>query len=196
LLAESCHSRTNLSNEAGLALLEIASLYESDERKDKLHAVQVYSLFMRYYPTHARMAATLYNLGSARVRDEQYSEALPYYKQVVEQFPREHVYIESLNQLAGVYMRLDQPSNAIPILTKYVAEVSPGADQIAGRMRLADACRLAGQTAAAIKEYSGVIKALDENGAKLNRTAEETARNQKSLERAFLLEGLHLCRVA
>ncbi len=187
LLAESCHSRTNLSNEAGSALLDAASLY--DERKDKLHAGQVYGLFMRYFPTHARASATLYNLGSARVRDEQYAEALPYYKQVVEQYPRERAYVESLNQLSAVYIRLEQPTNAIPILKLYIAEVSPGADQIAGRMRLADAYRLAGQMPAAIEEYSGVIKVLAEGGAKLNRTLDETARNQKSLERALFWKG-------
>ncbi|MEI7435341.1 MAG: tetratricopeptide repeat protein, partial [bacterium] len=182
-LAESCSSRKNVSNEAGIALLDVANLY--DERKDKLHAGQVYSLFMHNFPTHARTAVTIYNLGSARMRDEQYAEALPYYKQVVEQFPRERVYVESLNQLAGVYIRLDQSSNAIPILRRYIAEVSPGADQNTGRMRLADACRLAGQTGPAIEEYTGVIKAVSEDGAKPNRTVEETARNQKSLERAL-----------
>ena len=182
-LAERFSRNAGLAEEAGNALLNIAAAYE--EMKDAEGLAEAHELFFTRFPGHRRAPYVIFRFGENELRAEKYTEALRYFHQIAERYPKEKIYVDTLNRIGYCYLKLGEYSNAVPWLAKYVAEVPPGAEHIAARLRLADAERQSDQLAAAVAEYDRIVTLLREEGAKYSPTPEDTAKNRQNLELAL-----------
>ena len=180
-LAERYSQTTNQYEEAGNALLAVASAYE--ERQALLKADLVYDQFYRYFPDHTRVPTILFRQGESSLRVTNYVEAVKNYQRIVESYPKARLYADALSRQAYCMSMLDDHTNAIPVLTNYVAQLSTGVELLNARLRLSDEYRLAGMIVMALNEYSRLLKTIDQEGgnyaggntddvAKMKRTQE------------------------
>jgi tetratricopeptide (TPR) repeat protein len=169
--------------EAGNAVLAISS--ELDGMGEKALGNEINELFLAKFPSHPRAAAVVFRDAEARLRAENYGEALTYYTMIMERFPKERLYVDALSRAAYCHSMLGNHSNSVPLLLKYVDIVSPSPDQLAARLRLADAYRLSDETIPALNEYARVIKVLTEEPAKYGASPDDVAKNAKAMERAM-----------
>lgn len=182
-LAERFSQTTNVYEEAGNALLAVAAAH--DERREWLKSGAVYELFYRYYPEHSKVPFVLFKQGEVAMRSTNYVDALQNYRKITERYPKARVYPEALSRTAFCLTMLDDPTNAIPVLTNYIAQLSTGVELLSARMRLADAYRATGMTVPALNEYSRLIKAIEQDSANYTSgNAEEGARLKRTLELA------------
>lgn len=174
---------TNLMDEAGNALLALAQAY--DEMGEKGLAAEVNRQFFTSYPQHRRVAPTIFRNGEEYFRAENFADAAKFYSQIVEQYPRERVFVDALSRLAYCHVMTGDYTNAIPLLTRYVQELPPSPEQMAARVRLADALRMSDQMIPALNEYARVTAGLTQEAAKYGASADDVARNGKTLERSM-----------
>ncbi len=180
-LAERFSQGTNAYEDAGNALLAVATAY--DERREWLKAGPVYDLYYRYYPEHSKVPYILFRQGESAVRSTNYVDALQSYRKITENYPKARVYPEALSRTAYCLMVLDDPTNAIPVLTNYIAQLSTGVEMLSARLRLADAYRSTGMTVPALNEYSRLLKSLEQDSAALAQgSADEGIRLKRMQE--------------
>jgi TolA-binding protein len=182
-LAERFSRNRELMTDGGNALLGIAAAYEEENKFEK--AAEVFQLFFTCFPAHDKAPLVLFRLADARMRKEQYGEALDCYQRLTADYPKARLYPDALSRLAFCQSALGDHTNAIKSLTAYLAELQAGPEKIAATQRLADAYRQADQTVNAINEYARLVKYLAEESAKYSPTTDDAARNRKALERAM-----------
>jgi tetratricopeptide (TPR) repeat protein len=182
-----------LMEEAGNMLLAAAAEYESIG--DKTKAAAINELFFEKFPTHKRAAIVVFREGESRFRAENYGEALAYYLQVMEKFPKDRVFVDALSRASYCHIMLGAYSNAVPLLQKHIEIVPPSSAQIASRLRLADCWWKADATESSLKEYSGVVKLLTEEGDVYGSTPEEKGKNKKHLETAMFWKAFCYSRL-
>jgi len=170
----------DLMEEAGNMVLAAAAEYDSVG--DKTRAGVWNDDFFRWFPTHKRAAVVVFRQGEAKFREEKYAEALKAYETVMEKFPKERIFVDALSRAANCHMLTGAYSNAVPLLTQHIEILSPSPQQIASRLKLADALRQTGATIPALNEYSRIVKALTEEAEKYGPTPDDQARNKKTLE--------------
>ena len=182
-LAERFSQATNLYEEAGNALLAVAATY--DERQALLKSETVYDLFYRYYPEHSKVPYILFRQGEAAMRMTNYVDALKNYRKITDDYPKARLYPDALSRTAYCLTLMDDPTNAIPVLTNYVAQLSTGVELLSARLRLADAYRSAGMTVNALNEYARLLKTIETDGANYTGgNAEDSARMKRTQEMA------------
>jgi len=181
-IAERFCGSTNRYEEAGSALLKIASAYE--ERGDLPGAARVWDLYAGRYPKHSAAADVLFHQGDLALRSSNYVGAAACYRQVAENYPKARLHVDSMGRTAFCYAMAGDHTNAIAAYSNYVAVLPSTPDLVAARLRLADECRLAGQLVPALNEYARLIADLNQNAAKYGGSTEDVARNRKSLELA------------
>jgi tetratricopeptide (TPR) repeat protein len=186
-------AETKEMEEAGNAVLAVAA--EFDGMGEKALASEMNDLFLSSFSAHRRGAAVVFRDAEARLRDENYSEALAYYNQVMERFPKERLYVDALSRAAYCQSMLENHSNAVPLLLKYIEIVSPGPEQLSARVRLADAYRMSDETVPALNEYARVIKALTDEPSKYGTSPDDAAKNTKSMERAMFWKAMCYSRL-
>jgi TolA-binding protein len=162
-LAERFSQGTNTYEEAGSALLLVASAYE--ERQALLKADQVYDQFYRYYPDHSKVPLILFRQGEAYLRLTNAVEALKNYARIVSDYPRARLYPDALSRQAYCQTLTGDPTNAITTLTNYVAQLSTGVEMLSAKLRLADAYRSSGMIILSLNEYTRLIRLIEQEGA-------------------------------
>lgn len=172
-----------LMDEAGSVLLAAAAEYESIG--DKTRAAAINAFFFEKFPTHKRAAIVVFREGEGRLRAENYTEALAFYLQVMEKFPKERVYVDALGRAAYCHMMLGAYSNAVPLLQKHIEIVPPSPPQIASRLRLADSLRQSDSLIPALNEYSRIVKILTEEADKYGASPEDQSKNKNHQELAL-----------
>lgn len=182
-LAERYSQTTNRYEEAGNALLAVANLHE--ERRAQMKADEVYGLFFANYPEHTKAPAIMFRQAESALRSSNMVEAVKYYQQIIENYPKNRVYPDALSRVAYVMTVQGDYTNAIPYLTNYIAQVLAGPEMVASRLRLADAYRAAGMTVSALNEYARLIKMIAQDGAKYSETPEDAVRLKKFHEHAL-----------
>jgi TolA-binding protein len=113
----------------------------------------------------------------------------------MEKFPKERLYVDALSRAAYCHTMLGSHSNAVPLLVKYMEILSPGPDQLAARLRLADAYRSMDETVPALNEYARVIKFLTEESAKYGVSPDDITKNAKLMERAYFWKAVCYSRL-
>lgn len=182
-LAERFSQATNVYEEAGNALLAVATAY--DERQAVLKSESVYQLFYQYYPEHTKVPYMLFKQGEAAMRSTNYVEALKCYRKITDDYQKARLYPDALGREAYCLAIMDDYSNAIPVLTNYVAQLSTGVELLNGRLRLADAYRSAGLIVNALNEYARLLKTIDQEGTKYSSgSAEDTGKIKRIQELA------------
>lgn len=179
--------------EAGNALLAIVG--EFDSMGEKALAGEMNDLFRAKFSAHPRLAAVVFRDAETRLRAENYGEALAYYNQIIEKFPKERIYVDALSRAAYCHTMLGSHSNAMPLLVKYMEILSPGPDQLAARLRMADTLRSMDETVPALNEYARVIKFLTDEPAKYGSSPDDITKNAKSMERAFFWKAVCYSRL-
>lgn len=174
---------TNQYEEAGGALLAVASLYE--ERRALMKADTVYDLYYRYYPAHSKVPAILFRQGESAMRVTNYVDALKNYQRVTESYTNSRTYPDALSRQAYCLSMLEDHTNAIPLLQAYMALLSPGIEQLNARLRLADENRLTGLTVPALNEYARLIKLIDQTQASLANSQDDLVRVRRTKELAL-----------
>lgn len=182
-LAERFSQKTNVYEEAGNALLAVAALHE--ERRAVMKADGVYELFFAHYPEHTKAPAIMFRQGEAALRASNTVGAVKYYQHIVDRYPKNRVYPDALSRMAYVLTLQGDYTNAIPLLTNYIAQVYAGSEMVASRQRLADAYRSAGMTVASLNEYVRLIKMIAQDGAKYQETPEDAVRVKRIYEHAL-----------
>jgi len=182
-LAERFCQNTNRYEEAGSALLAVAGLHE--ERRAQLKADEVYGLFFSSYANHTKAPVIMFRQAEAALRATNNVDALKYYQRIIENYPRNRVYPDALSRAAYVLATQGEYTNAIPLLTNYIAQIVAGPEMISSRLRLADAYRSADMTVPALNEYARLIKMVSSEGAKFADTPEDTLRVKRSYELAL-----------
>ncbi|MEI6168827.1 MAG: tetratricopeptide repeat protein [bacterium] len=182
-LTERYCQNTNRYEEAGNALLAVASLYE--ERRAQLKADTVYGLFFASYADHTKAPAIMFRQAEAALRATNTVDALKYYQRILENYPRNRVYPDALSRCAYVMTLQGDYTNAIPYLTNYIAQVVAGPEMVSSRLRLGDAYRSADMIIPALNEYARLIKLITQDGAKFAETPEDTVRVRRSYEYAL-----------
>lgn len=178
-IAERYSQTTNRYEEAGNALLAIAARY--DERQAWLKSEFVYQLFFRTFEDHTRTPVVLFRQGEVALRQTNTVAALQNFKVIVDKYPRNRIYPDALSRVAYCLALQEDYTNAIPVLTNYIAQLSAGVEQLTARQRLADAYRLAGMVVHALNEYARLVKMIKE-GTVNTPTPEEAARARKIAE--------------
>jgi tetratricopeptide (TPR) repeat protein len=179
--------------EAGDAILAIAG--EFDSMGEKALAGEMNDLFRARFVSHPRLATVVFRDAETRLRAENYGEALAYYNQIIEKYPKERLYVDALSRAAYCHTMLGSHSNAVPLLLKYMEILSPSPDQLAARLRLADSYRLLDETVPALNEYARVIKFLTEEPAKYGASPDDITKNAKSMERAVFWRAVCYSRL-
>jgi len=183
-LAERYSQVTNAYEDAGYALLAVAGAY--DERQAWLKSEAVYDQYYRYYPNHSQVPAVLFRQGEAALRLTNTVEALKNYQKVTADYPKAKIYPEALSREAYCLSTLGDHTNAIPVLTNYVAQLSTGVELLSARGRLADEYRSAGMMVPALNEYARLIKTIEQEGATFTGgNVEDTARMKRTQELAL-----------
>jgi len=183
-LAERFSQTTNAYEEAGNSLLAVAAAYE--ERQAWLKSEAVYDLFYQYYPDHSKVPAILFRQGEAALRSTNYVEALKNYQKVTDDYQKAKIYPDALSREAYCLSLLGDHTNAIPVLTNYVAQLPTGVEMLSARGRLADEYRSAGMIVAALNEYARLIKTIEQEGANFTGgNADDTARMKRTQEMAL-----------
>jgi len=182
-LAERYSQTKDRYEEAGNALLMVASLYE--ERRAAMKADEVYGLFFDNYADHPKAPAIMFRQGEAALRATNSVDALKYYQRILENYPKNRVYPDALSRVAYVLTTQSDYTNAIPYLTNYIAQVFSGPEMVSSRLRLADAYRSADMIILALNEYARLIKMINLDAAKYAETPEDTLRVKKSYEYAL-----------
>ena len=186
-IAERFCESTNRYDEAGAALLKVASAYE--ERNDMLMASRVWGLYASQYPRHAAVADVLFRQGDLSLRSSNYVAAVAFYKQIMDNYPKSRMHQEAIGRTAFCYAMLGDHTNAIAAYSNYVAVLPSTPEVITVRLKLADEYRLAKQLAAAINEYARLIASVTQEPAKYGGSPEDLARNRKSLEFALYFKA-------
>lgn len=184
---------TNEMEEAGSALLSIAAEYEA--MGDTVLAGEINAAFSRYFPKHRKAVVVVFRDAEARMRAENYAEALACFNRIIERFPTDRLYVDALSRAAYCHAMMGAHSNAVPLLLKYIDSLATGPEQIAARLRLADSYRVMEETVPALNEYVRVIKNLTEEAAKFGTSADDTAKNAKSMERAMFWRSVCYSRL-
>ncbi|MEI6563228.1 MAG: tetratricopeptide repeat protein [bacterium] len=182
-LAERYSQTTNRYEEGGNALLAVAVAY--DERKAQPKADAVYDLFFANYPDHSKAPAILFRQGEVALRLTNYVAALKNYQRIVETYPRNRAYPDALSRAGYCLSMLGDHTNAIPMLTNYIAQVFSGAEMVTSRLRLADEYRQANMIVPALNEYARLLKLIAQDSAKYSETPEDVARVKRATEFAL-----------
>ncbi len=183
-LAERFSQTTNSYEEAGNALLAVAAAY--DERQALLKSEAVYDQFYQYYPNHTKAPLILFRQGEAAMRSTNYVEALKNYQKVTDDYQKARIYPDALSREAYCLSMLGDHTNAIPVLTNYVAQLSTAVELLSARLRLADEYRSAGMIVAALNDYARLIKTIDQDGANYaGGNADENVRMKRVQEMAL-----------
>lgn len=182
-LAERFSQKTNVYEEAGNALLAVAALHE--ERRATLKSDGVYELFFTHYPEHTKTPGIMFRQAEAALRASNTVGAVKYYRHIIDRYPKNRVYPDTLSRMAYVLTLQGDYTNAIPLLTNYIAQVYAGSEMVASRQRLADAYRSADMTVAALNEYVRLIKMITQDGAKYQETPDDAARVKRVYEHSL-----------
>jgi tetratricopeptide (TPR) repeat protein len=182
-LAERYSQNAERYEEAGSALLAVAALYE--ERRAQLKADAVYGLFFASYADHTKAPAIMFRQAEAALRVTNTVDALKYYQRILEKYPRNRVYPDALSRTAYVLTLQGDFTNAIPLLTNYIAQIVAGPEMVSSRLRLADAYRSSDMLIPALNEYARLIKMISQEGAKYSETPEDAVRVKRSYEHAL-----------
>ena len=172
----------SLTKDAGDALLGVARVYEESGQGSK--AYDAYTLFFDKFPAHEKAPSVLLRLGDAKMRTGSYQEAAAYFAKIADNYAKARVYPDALNRLAYCYTMAGDHTNAIKVLTLYVAELSPGPEKINAVTRLADSYRLTEQWVQAINEYTHILGFLTQEAATYSPTPDDAAKNLEFKERA------------
>lgn len=100
-LAECFSKRDEYQALAGDKVLSIAGMYEERglvDEKDEVH-----NIYFKYFTKHSRAPAMLFQFGEKRLGEENYSEALGYYNNIVENHKHSNLFIHSLYKVALCY---------------------------------------------------------------------------------------------
>lgn len=181
-LAERYCQTTNQYEDAGNALLAVASSY--DERHAWLKSDTVYELYYQSYPRHSKVPAILFRQGENAMRTTNYVEALKNYQKVTKEYPTNRIFVDALSREAYCLSMLDDHTNSIAVLTNYVAQLSKGTEMLNARLRLADEYRMIGMIVPALNEYSRLIKLIVTEGPTFANSPEDVARLKKTQEQA------------
>ena len=183
-LAERFSQGTNQYEEAGNALLLVASAYE--ERQATLKAQSVYDLFYQYYPDHTKAPVVLFRQGEAMLRMTNSVDALKSYGKIISDYPKARVYPDALSRQAYCLSVLGDHTNSLSALTNYVAQLSTGVELLNAKLRLADEYRMAGMTVMALNEYARLIKTIEQDGANYaGANADDLTRMKRTQELAL-----------
>lgn len=183
-LAERYCQTTNQYESGGNALLAVASAY--DERQAWLKSDVVYSMYYANYPNHSKAPVILFRQGENALRVTNTVAALKNFKAVVDSYPNDRIYPDALSRMAYCLATLGDYTNAIPVLTNYMAQLSVGTEQLHVRLRLADAYRSTGMVVPALNEYARLIRIVKDEGVKFSAgTPEDVARMKKIEETAL-----------
>ena len=181
-LAERYSQGTNYYEEAGNALLAVASLH--DDNHAWIKSEPVYDLFYHYYPEHSKVPAILFRQGEAALRITNTVGALKNYQKITSDYTKARVYPDALSREAYCLSLLGDHTNAVPVLTNYVAQLSTGGELVSARLRLADEYRASGEIIPALNEYARLIKAIALDGANYAGTPDDAERVRKVREMA------------
>ena len=182
-----------LKKEAGNAVLGIAQAYE--ESGQAARAADTYTAFLDAFPGHERFPSILFKYGEAKLRTQNYGDALVYYKRLVDECPKARLYPDALSRLAYCQTQLGDFTNAIITLTNYVAEVSPGPEKLSASVRLADAYRQGQQWVPSINEYARALKSIVTEPTLYGATPEDVARTAKVKERVLFWKAFCYSRL-
>jgi TolA-binding protein len=192
-LAQRFAANKRVSTEAGNALLNIAGIYEGQGNQARV--AEIYQDYIDRFREHEKVPLVIYRFGDFKFQEKKYSEALVYYNRLIADYPKARQYPDALSRAAQCATALGSYSNASEYLTKYLVELSPGADKVAATLRLGEAYRANDQNVLAINEYARVVKYVTEEANLFSRTPEDVARNRKLVEMALYFKSVCYTRL-
>jgi len=185
-LAERYGRNPLLQENAGDALLRAAG--KAEEMKDADLHQKAYDYYMNNFKNHRRMAGVIFAAGETKYKEKLFDQAIDQYQQIVTNstYIKSPVYFPALARIATCYTYQKDYSNAVQILNRELAELSPGPDEIEARYQLADILRRMDKIVPAINEFIGIINAV--KGPKKDnyfRTPENTTKTGKIMESVY-----------
>lgn len=192
-LADRFGQNEALKKGAGQALLGIGQAFEESGQASR--AEDTYTLFLNSFSSHDRFPWVLFKFGEAKMRTERFGDALVYFKRLVDECPKASMFPDALSRVAYCQTQLGDHTNAIVTLTRFVAELQPGAEKLNASMRLGDACRAAQQWVQAINEYARALKSIAQEPTLYGGTPDDLARTAKVKERALFWKAFCYSRL-
>ena len=132
------------------------------DRRAWLKSDSVYQLYYQRYPNHTKVPSILFRQGETALRATNTVEALQNFQRIAEKYPRARVYPDALSRQAYCMSLQGDHTNAIPVLTNYIAQLSAGVEMLSARLRLADEYRSADMIVAALNEYARLQKQISQ----------------------------------
>jgi tetratricopeptide (TPR) repeat protein len=169
-------------DQAGTGLLIVGKFYFN--RKDEPMYLYAYEEFLKYFPKHERAAAILFTLANLRRQANDPVNAIKYYEQIVNNYPKDQYYPRALSQLAWGYFLGSNYEAAVTGFTKYLAEAQPGLEKAQAEFALADSYRTLGRLKEALAEYEKLIQWLAPKDNPNSASAADVQKNTEILERA------------
>ncbi len=194
-LAERFHVQSRLTEDAGTALLRTAAFFEAAGQTEAIQTV--HDLFLRFYPRHTRAPALLMNLGETAFREGNYAQALAHFETVRERYPDSRSALDAMSRIAASHSARGDHTNAIPVLTDYLAALTPGPNLLDAHSRLGDAYRQSGQFVAAAREYDRLTQILgsETRAAAHAHAAADQPRQRAIYERSLFWRAFCLSRI-
>ncbi|MDD4872880.1 MAG: tetratricopeptide repeat protein, partial [Kiritimatiellae bacterium] len=185
-LAERFYSHPQLEDNAGNAILRAAASAETLNNKELRQ--KIYDYYFKYFKSHRRMAGTLYQFGDSKVKEKNYDQAMDYFQEIATNslYAKSAVFFPALSKLAYCYTMLNDYSNTVQVLSKTIAALPPGPEEIETKYRLAETYRRMDQIVPSINEFVGIINAVNgTNKAAYAKTAEDVTRVKGVMEGVY-----------
>ncbi len=153
---------------AAQGLLRVGRSYF--EKNDTVMYVRIYEYFHENFQKHPGAETILFLLGEQRWKEKDYTGANAYYERIVERYPRGARAQDALSRMAwGLYLQRDFAAAGERF--KALIERAPSELQkVQARLSYADCLRQQSNFMAALREYHGMTKWLEEKAEALART--------------------------
>lgn len=198
-LGERFGRHETLAAAAGDQVLRLSMMYQ--ERKQPTRKQVLQEAYYKYFPGHPRVPGLLFSNAERQFTAGDFNGALGFYRQIEKSYTNSPLYFDALSRIATCYGKLEDRTNEITALERYLTAVStrqqPGHAFVNGKYRLAGAYRQADPKflPTAYNRYNEVVNLLTANAAQYQKNAEETENNQKILEGALFFRAEILARL-
>ncbi len=188
-----------LQNKAGDQVLRAGGTY--GDRGNAERKTAVYETYFNHFPKHPMAAALLYQSATRAFTEEKYTEALPLFERIVNDYAESPSYMNALRQITYCHLKLEDAKAELLSLKTYTEalakERQPGHEYIRAKFRMATGYQNLGDKflPAAIKRYGELAKLIELKDPKYSLEADDTEKNNDILQGCLFFKGVCYTRL-
>jgi TolA-binding protein len=172
-------------NETAATALLVLGKHYFDAQDEEMYTL-AYETFLKYFPKNVRAPSILYTMAGIRKRAGDEAGRMAYLERIIENYPGDKSYLQTLQQLAWDNFGAQNWAEAAKYFPKFIAEAQFGPDKAKAQFALATTLVRLGQHAQALREYNQLVKWLEEPASRkaFDITRAAVQENDELLEKA------------